>query len=642
MPHRHTAPRWRLPLVVLGLAVALAPAAARAQPPSQADASALQRAFAAAAREWGVPEGLLLAVAYNLSRWEQHAGAPSAAGGYGPLHLTAAEYLPRFDGRGDKGAAPIRPAAAPTGAPTLELAAALTGASAEELKRDPAQNIRGGAALLARYARDTLGGRPAGLGDWYGAVAAYSGSPEAAVALDFAETAYATLRQGAARTTGDGQFVALAAQEVEPRRETARSLGLRAPAAGRAECAAGLDCVLVPAAYAHNGSDPTDYGNYDFADRPNDGLALRYIVIHNTEISYNTTLRAFQRPSSYVSSHYLVRASDGQVAQLVRPKNVGWHAGNWYFNGLSIGIEHEGVAIEGAAWYSEQMYRASARLVAALAQRYGIPLDRAHIIGHDEIPGPTPATQPGMHWDPGPFWDWERYMQLLGAAQGGADNLRAGAIVTISPDFQRNRPPLSYCYDAEANDCRPVPAQPSNFVYLYSAPAWSAPLIANPYIASEPTRAYNWANKALSGQQFYRVERRGDWDAIFFGGQLAWFYNPGGENSASAAGIVVTPKAGRETVPLYGRAYPEPAAYPTGVVTQTLAPIYDLPAGQRYVAVELVRGSYYSAPTYAPTLEASSHRVVAGQEAYYRIYFNHRFAFVKAGDVEVIDTRPVR
>lgn len=57
----------------------------------------------------------------------------------------------------------------------------------------------------------------------------------------------------------------------------------------------------------------------------------------------------------------------------------------------SLGIEHEGVLVDGARWYTEEMYQASARLVRYLAARYRIPLDREHILGHDELPGLTPA-----------------------------------------------------------------------------------------------------------------------------------------------------------------------------------------------------------------------------------------------------------
>ncbi len=61
------------------------------------------------------------------------------------------------------------------------------------------------------------------------------------------------------------------------------------------------------------------------------------------------------------------------------------------------------------------MYRSSARLVKYLARKYDIPLDMQHIFGHDQIPGVTAANVAGMHWDPGPYWNWERYFQLLGA-----------------------------------------------------------------------------------------------------------------------------------------------------------------------------------------------------------------------------------
>ncbi|MYT46971.1 N-acetylmuramoyl-L-alanine amidase, partial [Streptomyces sp. SID5471] len=62
------------------------PRAATAQPA----ADALQRAFADAAAQYGVPQNVLLAVSYLESRWDGHGGAPSVSGGYGPMHLTDA------------------------------------------------------------------------------------------------------------------------------------------------------------------------------------------------------------------------------------------------------------------------------------------------------------------------------------------------------------------------------------------------------------------------------------------------------------------------------------------------------------------------------------------------------------------------
>src|SRR5204862_448465 len=103
------------------------------------------------------------------------------------------------------------------------------------------------------------------------------------------------------------------------------------------ECPNRLDCEFVPAAYTPNSStDPSDYGDYDLANRPDDGLDVRYIVIHDTEVDFATTLQIFQNPLSYVSAHYVVRSSDGHIAQMVATKNVAWHAGNWYVNGHAI------------------------------------------------------------------------------------------------------------------------------------------------------------------------------------------------------------------------------------------------------------------------------------------------------------------
>src|SRR5581483_5872865 len=98
--------RWALTslAVLLGLLALLAPAGAAppAPPSTPAGAGSLQAAFSAAAHEFGVPERVLLAVAYNLSRWDTHSGAPSIAGGYGPMHLTHVDRIPNFNARGDE------------------------------------------------------------------------------------------------------------------------------------------------------------------------------------------------------------------------------------------------------------------------------------------------------------------------------------------------------------------------------------------------------------------------------------------------------------------------------------------------------------------------------------------------------------
>ena len=619
-------------LLLLAAVFAVLPAsAAPARPGAPSPPGERQAAFADAAREFGVPENVLLAVSYNLSRWENHGGAPSFAGGYGPMHLTHLDAAPDLSGKGDR--AP-RSTAGVASLHTLDAAAALLGRSPAVLRRDPAQNIRGGAALLAQYARDASGALPASAADWYGAVMRYSQAGDSRTAARFADAVYATIRSGAARTA-DGQAIVLAPAEVVPNRP-ASTMSIASSATPAVECPDRLirlqQCEFIPAAYALNDpSDLANYGNYDLANRPDDKLDIRYIVIHDTEGSYDSTLGVFQDPTFGASAHYVVRSSDGHIAQMVETKNVAWHAGNWYVNGHAIGIEHEGYAISGATWYTESMYRASAALVRYLARKYGIPLDRAHIVGHDDIPGPLSAYQAGMHWDPGPFWDWAHYMELVTAPTDISSTGTGIVTLRVSPGDNI----LSF------KDCEGSGAtltEGANFVYLRVLPSPAAPYITNPYIGGDPLCANNWANKAVSGQTFYRFAVSGsDWDGIYFGGQQAWFYNPGhAKFTVAGTGKLVKPK-GRGPIPVYGRAYPERSAYPSDVPVQTVEAIhnYKIPAGQIYVAFGPFRSDYYYAPTYTTTLAGSDHQVIRGQTQYYQIFFNHRFAFVQASDVAV-------
>lgn len=600
-----------------------------------ANSPARQAAFAAAAQEFGVPENVLLAVSYHLSRWENHAGAPSFSGGYGPMHLTHLDVARSQHGKGDDAAGAARDTRNVASLHTLDAAAGLLGLSPTTLRSDSRQNIRGGAALLAQYARAATGTLPASPADWYTAVMRYSEASNPQVAARFADAVYATMEAGTARTTNDGEAIALVPSAVVPNKPS--TLAPSTPAAEpELECPAELiqtqQCEFIPGAYAQNNpDDPSDYGNYDLANRGVDAPDVRYIVIHDTEVSYDLTLQIFQDPTRYVSTHYVIRSSDGHIAQMVETKNVAWHAGNWYVNGHSIGLEHEGFAIEGAAWYTENMYRTSAALVRYLAAKYDIPLDRAHIIGHDDIPGPVSALQAGMHWDPGPFWDWTHYMDLLQAPNGTSKH---SVTLRVSPSSNPQT-----VKDCEGND--ELRTQGANFVYLRTAPSPTAPYITNPYIGSEvdPLCANNWGNKAASGQTFYRFSTAvPDWDGIYFGGQQAWFYNPGHNTyTTDGQGTLVTPK-GDSAIEVYGRAYPEPSAYPDDIAPQAVVPLdfYTIPAGQTYVAFGPFKSDYFYAPVYTPTLEGAVNRDIQGETEYYQIFYNHRFVFVQADDVTVV------
>ncbi|MEU6977270.1 N-acetylmuramoyl-L-alanine amidase [Streptomyces sp. NPDC046371] len=612
-------------------------------------AGALQRQFAAAAERYGVPRSVLLGVSYLQSRWDAHAGAPSVTGGYGPMHLTdavtALADAPHHsegaeDARGDDARAPrVGPVTtAPTAAElpprsrTLERAAELSGRSAEELRTGTAANIEGGAALLAAAQREA--GLPASTdpADWYGAVARYSGADDSATAATYADDVYDVIRSGASRTTDSGQVVTLAADPaVAPATGQVAALGLRAPARGAAECPRTVACEWVPAPYEEFGDG--DYGNHDLGNRPA-SQSIDYIVIHDTEASWDTTLKLVQDPT-YVSWQYSLRSSDGHVAQHVALKDVGWHAGNWFVNAKSVGLEHEGFLTAPDSWYTEAMYRSSARLVRYLAKRYGIPLDRQHVLGHDNVPGTVTSSIRGMHTDPGPYWDWAHYFRLLGRPITPSAGPDAG-VVTIRPEYAANQPVYTGCVTA-GEACAP---HGSGAVRLHTAPSADAPLVKDIGLRPGGQDSTDGVNdtgaRASTGQSFAVAERRGDWTAVWYLGQKAWFHNPKERRTAvNARGAVLTPKEGLASVPVYGRAYPEASAYPAGVPVQAVSPLpYKLLAGQRYVVGGRTPGEYFFAPTFDP----AGHVVVRGQEEYYEIQFGHRVAFVKAADVRISRT----
>ncbi|MFD7434337.1 N-acetylmuramoyl-L-alanine amidase [Streptomyces sp. NPDC059861] len=143
--------------------------------------------------------------------------------------------------------------------------------------------------------------------------------------------------------------------------------------------------------------------NWRRADRPAD-YTIDMVIVHVTQGSFDSAVKVFQDPEHGAASHYVVR-EDGHVAQMIRELDVAYHAGNRGYNERSVGIEHAGF-VDRPQDFTDAMYTASARLTAGICRRYGIPVDREHIIGHVEVPGTD-------HTDPGEHWDWDRYMRLV-------------------------------------------------------------------------------------------------------------------------------------------------------------------------------------------------------------------------------------
>ncbi|HEX6686788.1 MAG TPA: peptidoglycan recognition family protein [Candidatus Limnocylindrales bacterium] len=643
-----------------GFTCAAVVAALALTPPGAASAvDERQAQYDSAAAEYGVPVSVLMAVSYLESRWDTNAGTPSTSGGYGPMHLTDAAFLAQDapalpdhgeDRRGDDSRpAPQEASPEPDSGPpaealqTIDVASQLTGVAKETLRTDVAANIRGGAALLSRYQIEIAGptGTASDPAAWYGAVARYSGSDTHDGAQAFADEVYSTLREGVTRTTDDGHQLTLVAHGLlNPDRGWLDRLVLR-----RLERPDGLECPVTvacewkPAGYQRIG---TSYGQYDKGNRPIQ-QRIEYIIIHDAEGYYASTVTLAQRHTYPASWHYTMRSTDGQTAQHIKAKDVGWHAGNWYVNAKSVGIEHEGFAAQGT-WYTETMYRTSAKLVRHLATSLGIPIDRQHIIGHDNIPGITTARIPLMHWDPGPYWDWSHYFNLLKAPFRGTGTQHTG-LVTINPDFNSNRPVFTDC-PALSNPAGPAipgpcPSRGSSSVILRSEPSPDAPLINDlglrPNGTPQTMRVNDYGARASAGQQFAIAEVRGEWTAIWYLGRKAWFHNPAGKRSALwSFGFVAKPKAGKATIPVYGRAYPESSAYPAGVPDQGIAVLpYTFAAGQRYVVGNILPAEYYRAVTFDGS-SPGDWTVIRGETTYVQVQFGHRIHYVNLADVDIV------
>ncbi|MEV0379279.1 N-acetylmuramoyl-L-alanine amidase [Nonomuraea sp. NPDC050643] len=372
-------------LATSALAVLLISAAQPAW--SEVKDAPLPAAFAKAAAEHDVPRDLLVALAYAETHLDGHNGEPSASNGFGLMHLVSN----------------------PTNH-SLEQAAELTKLPADKLKSDDEANILGGAAVLRAHA-DKLGLDETArkdIGRWYQAVAKYGNATSPELARLYADAVYEPIGLGI-----DARGVQVKPQEVTADRgEYAKARDL----SGTQAEVASPD--YPPAAWVAASSS-----NYRVSNRET-SYNIDRVVIHVTQGSYAGTISWFQNPSAQVSAHYVVKSSNGAITQMVRDKDVAWHAGNSSYNNRSIGIEHEGF-VNDASWFTDAMYRASAALTRALCDKYGIPKTRTGIIGHNEVPGAT-------HTDPGSHWNWTTYMNYVTGGGGTpswtttVDNATAG------------------------------------------------------------------------------------------------------------------------------------------------------------------------------------------------------------------------
>lgn len=171
---------------------------------------------------------------------------------------------------------------------------------------------------------------------------------------------------------------------------------------------------------------PNNYGGYGRGNTP------KAIVLHTPEEPADNneiTPQWFAQPSAGASTHYYLD-NDGDMFQMVSEDDCPWANGNrggvnrtwkgvkdawppWAEAGVSlncqtISIEIEGYAASIGQTLNDTQFNVLVTWIKDVAERYSIPLDRDHIIGHFEV-----ATD---RTDPGSTFPWDRLMAALNEA----------------------------------------------------------------------------------------------------------------------------------------------------------------------------------------------------------------------------------
>lgn len=295
---------------------------------------------------------------------------------------------------------------------TLALGASLMGTTEDALRADTDLATRAGARVLA-----TLGaqyGASTSYESWRRTLEVMSGMDDAN-AQAYADRVLAILQRGGAFPARAGETVHLVAHPELPN-IVARTPPATAPDFAGAQW------------FTTSCTNKCDVG------RPLGNAAVNKIVIHDTEGGWDGSVATLQNDPGK-SVHYIIDRDGSRVGQFRRETDTTWHAGNYYYNETSVGIEHVGVAADPDG-YATGLYEKSRALVKDIRTRWTVPLDRRHIIGHYQVPDGSSIAQSSApctdtlgncetsasyggasnHRDPGYHWQWCQYMEGLGGS----------------------------------------------------------------------------------------------------------------------------------------------------------------------------------------------------------------------------------
>ncbi len=326
--------------------------------------------FQQAANEFGVPVELLQIIGQIENNWTQI--GPGIDRGWGIMHLVENDY-----------------------SQTLAEAAQLLGVSKQTLKDDPYQNIRGAAALLAKYAGPSRSSF-AKVEDWFDATMQFSGLYNAEIQFSQAERYYNTLKSGITSTTVWGETIS-----IPPHPQI--DISSKSPQANNQKISS---ADYGPALSQITSCNFTNYRNTGIDTWVNHWIGVG---------TYAGAVSWFQNCNAGASAHFVIRSSDGQITQVVRVAHTAWHAGASGYNNnhRSIGVEHEATAANPGLWNSNAMLNASATMSCYFANIYNIPgtYSLPGIRGHNDMPGTATQCPGTINWN-----NWFNYFNAACSA----------------------------------------------------------------------------------------------------------------------------------------------------------------------------------------------------------------------------------
>ncbi len=256
------------------------------------------------------------------------------------------------------------------------------------------------------------------------------------------------------------------------------------------------------------------------------GYGHKFHVCHDMEGYYLSTISYFKGCGfTGASVHYLTNgkqdttsdAPAGEITQMISEANYAWHALCW--NQHSTGTEHEGFASD-PSWYTEAQYQASAGITAHICSKFGYAKDRNHVVAHGQksVAGwPAWASANlgidpycNSHTDPGPYWDWTHYMDLVtgGGAVTIINDSPAASANWITSSYAGNRYGADYKYRSTApvSDAAvftsSLPSSGTYTVYVWY-PEGANRSTATPYLISTSAGSHTeYVNQQITGGQW--------------------------------------------------------------------------------------------------------------------------------------------